>query len=200
MNSMQMYDNVLTEGADLVSLSKDKAANSICSWLSLWFLFNLFFFHLIKSISVQPLVSQLFLHFGALTIQITSYLLSSKLPSSISSPTPFLVSFLTPFPAWFSPNICQPSICIEWFLLQQHIERKPPLGLSIWYHSASDQLWSDWVSVVLLLQIWSWTFQGERAEDNNSKAYKEGQMFIRTKTRSETGKFLPTTFWEKDNY
>lgn len=44
MNSMQMYDNVLTESTDLVSLSKDKAANSICGWLSLCFFFNLFFF------------------------------------------------------------------------------------------------------------------------------------------------------------
>lgn len=173
---MQMYDNVLTESTDLVSLSKDKAANSICSWLSLWFLFNLFCFPLIKLLSVQPLVSQLFLHFGVLPIQITSYLLPSKISSSISNPTPFLVSFLTPFQPDFLQTSASQVSALGGFSFSNTLKEKPklPLGLSIWYYSASDQLWLDQVSVVLLLQIWSGTPHGEIAEDNNSRAYKEG--------------------------
>lgn len=153
MNSMQMYDNVLTESTDLVSLSKDKAANSICGWLSLCFFFNLFFSPLIKLISVQPLFSQLFLHFGALPIPITSYLLPSKLPSSISSPTPFLVSS-HPFILIFSKHL--PAKHLHWMVSPSATHWKKSqnsLCFSIWYRSALDQLWSDWVSVVLLLQI-----------------------------------------------
>lgn len=177
MNSMQMYDNVLTESTDLISLSKDKTANSICSWLSLWFLFNLFLFSLIKLISVEPLVSQLFLHFGALPIQITSHLLPSKLPSSISSPTQFLVSFLTPFQTDFLQTSASQASALGGFSFTNTLKEKLklPLGLSIWYHSASDQLWLHQVSVVLLLQIWSWTPHVSQQKTTIRELTKEGR-------------------------
>jgi len=50
MNTMQMYDNVLTEDAVLISLSKDKAANQHLQLIisPLDFFFNVFYFLLLN--------------------------------------------------------------------------------------------------------------------------------------------------------
>lgn len=80
MNTMQMYDNVLTESIDLISFSKDNAANQHLQLIiSLSFLLQ-FFFSFIKWISVYQTLSQLFLHFGVLPISIVSCLLPSSCP------------------------------------------------------------------------------------------------------------------------
>lgn len=124
---------------------------------------------------MQPLVSQLFLHFGALPIQLI-YLLPSELPSSISSPTPFLVSFLTPFQPDFFQISASQAYTFSAFSFSNTPKEKPKLSqlkhVALLYLKPAVIR----VSVVLLLQIWSRTSHGDSAE-NNSRAYKQGQMF-----------------------
>lgn len=108
MNTMQMYDNVLTESIDLVSFSKDNAANQHLQLIiSLSFLLKFFFFfpssnqsqctHLSPSyfFILEFSLYQLFL---ICCLPAAQFNLQSKL---FPSHTPFLVS-LCPFTLIFS--------------------------------------------------------------------------------------------------
>lgn len=116
-----MYDKVLTESTDLISLNKIKPANQYLQLIIslLVFFINNFFpqidlsvptsFSTISSFWNSPYISRF--RFAAF-----------RLLSSISSPTLFLVSSNTFI--WFSPSFCLSSICMRWFLFQQHVEEK----------------------------------------------------------------------------
>lgn len=87
MNTMQMYDNVLTESTDLVSFSKDSAANQHLQLIiSLSFLLKFFFFLHQIDLSVPtslPAISSFWS-----SPYINCFLSAAfQLPSSISSPS-----------------------------------------------------------------------------------------------------------------